>query len=311
MRRVIAACMIVTVVATTAFGADEGYVLPSELSISLPANGKVQAEWLAPPLPVAEVRKAGFAMQRFRLDRHLATWMLHDNRTITNLATGGAFTVARPINDFIWLRDGALLLAGEKALGIIVPPKAGPDVPAKVPEVQFQPVIPLPAQGCRLATDGKDAIFAYGYDPEVRGYALFKLLTGFAGWQRLFVTDEQIADACFDGTTLSVAAGRRIHRLKPGDQKSLCGFNHPLEAFTGLACSPEGGLFFSTARGVGVVNGATIEFVRSNRTQIEVRDRSLYLFMPESLGVMRLNNIRQLLQPATEGRTASGNRPPE
>lgn len=297
MKRVLIACMIVTAVATAALGADDGFAVPAELSLWLPANGAVPATWLAPPLPVAEVRKAGLAIQRFRLDRQMATWMLHDKRTITNLGTGVAFTVARPVNDFIWLRDGALLLAGEKALGIIAPLKAGQAMPAGVPEVPFQPVIPLPAQGCRLATDGMDAIFAYGYDPEVRGYALFRLLKGFAGWERLFVADGEIADACFDGTTLSVAAGRTIHRLRPGDRKSLGGFTHPRDAFTGVACTPDGRLFFSTDRGVGVVNGATIEFARSNRTHIEARDRSLYLFMPESLGVMRLDNVRQLFEP--------------
>lgn len=300
MKRVVTACMIVVSVATTVLGAGEGGVVAGELSIALPADGTVQAEWLARPMPVAEVRKAGFAMQRFRLDRQMATWMLHDNRTITNLDNGVAFTVARNIYDFIWLRDGALLIAAEKSLGIIAPLKRGEGVPAKVPEVQFQPVIHLPAQGCRLATDGMDAIFAYGYDPEVSGYALFTLLKGFAGWERLFVTDEQIADACFDGTTLSVAAGRTIHQLRPGDHNSIGGFKHPLDVFTGLACTPDGRLFFSTARGVGMINGATIELLRSNRTQVEARGRSLYLFMPESLGVIRLSNIQHLFNPAKE-----------
>lgn len=289
MKRVITACIIVAAAATaTALGAD----VPSELSLALPANGAVQAQWLAEPLPVAEVR--GFVPQRFRLDRKLATWILHNNRTITNLDSGVAFTVARNVNDFIWLQDGALLLAGEKALGIIAPLKAGEGAPIKVPEVQFQPVVHLPAQGCRLATDGKDAVFAYGYDPEVSGYAVFRLRKEFAGWQRLLVTAEQIADVCFDGTTLSVAAGRTIHRLRPGDPKSLSGFNHPLDVFTGLACTPDGSLFFSTARGVGAVNGAAIEFVKSNRIQIEARGSSLYLFMPDSLSVMLLSNIQQL-----------------
>lgn len=119
-----------------------------------------------------------------------------------------------------------------------------------MPEVQFQPLIPLPATGCRLATDGKEAIFAFGYDPEVNGHAVFRLLSGFAGWKRLFVASERITDVCFDGATLSVAAGRTIHRLRPGDQGSLEGFSHPGGDFTGVACSRGSGLFFSTARGM-------------------------------------------------------------
>ncbi len=285
----------ITAMVATVLSSVAGTACAGELLLSLPADGAVRAEWVSPPLPAAEARETGFGVQRFRLDRHLAPWVLHDGRTITSLATGAGFTTARPVRDFIWLADGALLLAGETSLGTLAPVKQGGEVPAKSPVVQFQPIIPLPVEGGRLAGDGKDGVFVFGYDPALRGHAVFRLARDFTGWQRLFVTGEPIADVCFDGTTLSVAAGRVIHRLRPGDPKSLAGSRHPLDNLTGLACSAEGGPFFATATGVGGAGGATVEFAKVRQAQIEARQGALYLFVPETLGVLRLGNAQRML----------------
>lgn len=293
MRLLITFCLFVST-ATAALGAADNFILPAELELVLPANGKVQAAWVAPPLATDEVAAARLTGQRFRLDRHAATWMLHGKKTITDLDSGHSFSLTRPINDFIWLDNGALFLAGETAIGIIPPLTADKAAAPEVPLVPFQPVVNLPAQQCMLATDGKDIIFAYGYDPQIKGYALFELLKGFSGWRKLFVAADKIADVCVDGQTLYIAAGRTVYRLRPDDNKAAVIFAHPLDNITGLACGTGCGPFYATARGIGAANG--LEFVKSNWTQVAVRGDALYLFMTESLGVLRLDGIHNLLE---------------
>jgi len=147
----------------------------------------------------------------------------------------------------------------------------------------------LPAPGLRLATDGRDALFAYGFNPELKAHTVFRLKDGFAGWQMLLVTAEPISGACFDGTLLSVAAGRTVHQVRPGERKSLAGFTHPSETITGLTCSSEAGLFYATAKGVGKVKEGLLQFASAEGAQIEAKGSSLYLFFPKSLGAMRLD----------------------
>lgn len=290
MRTLILAVFLI-VTATEAL-AEGGFTLPAELALALPRSGNVTAEWLLPPLATDEVKSAALSGQRFRLDRQGATWMLHDSQNLTNLVSGQALSLARPVKDFIWLDDGALFLASENALGIIPPPG-----PGKAPPLTpFQPVISLPAQQPLLATDGKDAIFAYGYDPALQGYALFELTSGFAGWRQLFAATDKISDVCVYGQTLYIAAGRNVYRLHRGDAKASVAFVHPLDNITGLACGSGNGPFFATARGVGVISGAGVEFIKSNWTQLETRGDALYLFMPESLGVLRLNHSDKLFE---------------
>ena len=102
--------------AVPAFCQNEDFVLPEWLTIVLPAGGAVQTEWIAPPLAKAQVRKAGFSGQKFRMDRQGAVWMAYNQKTLTNFASGIMFSLARPVNDFIWLDDGALFLTGDVSL---------------------------------------------------------------------------------------------------------------------------------------------------------------------------------------------------
>lgn len=197
--------------AVPAFCQNEDFVLPEGLTIVLPAGGAVQTEWIAPPLAEAQVQKAGFSGQKFRMDRQRAVWMAYNQKTLTNFASGITFSLARPVNDFIWLDDGALFLTSDVSLGFIPPLKKESPAPEGVPQFPFQPICSLPAEHCSLASDGKDEIFVYGYDRAAQTYAVFKLAQGFTGWQKIFVSDEKIAAVCVNGKTLYIAAGRIVY----------------------------------------------------------------------------------------------------
>lgn len=294
MRSLFVFCFLVVSMGL-AFGQSEDFALPKGLIIVLPKAGAVQAEWVAPPLAEAQVQKAGFSGQKFRMDRQKAVWMAHNQKVLTNLASGMTFSLARQLNDFIWLDDGALFIASENSIGIIPPLKKGQIVQKGVPQVPYQPICGLPAQHCSLASDGKDAIFVYGYDQATQTYAVFELLKGFAGWQKVFVSNEKIAAVCVDGKTLYIAAGRMVYKMRLEEKEASVVFVHPLDFITGIAYAPGTGLFYATYYGIGVVNGPGIEFIKCKGAQIEIKDKMLYVFMPESLGVMRLRNIERLV----------------
>lgn len=253
----------------------------------------MQAEWVAAPLAEAQVRKARFSGQRFRMDRQAAVWMAYNQKVLTNLASGMTFSLERQLNDFIWLDDGALFIVSLDSLGFIPPLKKGQIVEKGVPQVPYQPICALPAQRCALATNGKNAIFVYGYDQAAQAYAVFELLKGFAGWQKVFVSREKIGAVYIDGKTLYIAAGRTVYKMRLGEKGASVVFVHPLDFITGIVYAPGAGLFYATHKGIGVVDGAGIEFIKCNEAQIEIKNKMLYIFMPESLGVMRLRNIEQ------------------
>jgi len=276
-------------------GACDDFILPKGLTIFLPKDGAVQAEWVAPPMPESKVRKAGFINQKFLLDSRAAVWMSHNQKVLTNLASGMAFSIGRKINDFVLLDDGAFFIAGDASLGFIPPIRRESLEQTGVPQLPFQPICSLPAESCSLAADGKDGIFAYGRDPADRTFAVFELEKGFAGWRKVFVSGEKISGVCADGKTLYICAGRTIYRMRLGETEASVVFVHPLDFVTGIAYASAAGLFYATPNGIGIVSGAGLEFIKIRNAQIAVKNNMLYVFMPESLGIMRFKNIERLV----------------
>src|SRR5450759_868451 len=95
------------------YGQNEDFIMPKGLIVALPKSNTVKVEWVAPPLAKEQVDKAGFFDQKFRMDSQGAVWMLHNRKFLTNFASGAAFSVTRPVMDFIFMDDGALFIISD------------------------------------------------------------------------------------------------------------------------------------------------------------------------------------------------------
>lgn len=298
MGRIAAILLCVFLSSGTAFSQPAGqsadFALPKGLVLVLPKDGLVKAEWVAPPLAEARVRKSAIAFQIFRLGPKGAVWMGYNRKSLSNLASGMVFSLSGPLQDFIFLDDGALFILSDNALGLI-PPLDKERISPADPVLPFQPIVRLPAEKCAVASDGTNAIFVYGYMPQEKAYAVFELLKGVSGWQKVFVSGERISAVCAHAGVVYIACGRQVFRLKLGEKTIKAVFTHPLEFVTGLSYKPGTGLFYATARGIGLVSGAGVEFIKCPSPQIQVREDALYVFLPDSLGVMRLKNIDSLV----------------
>jgi len=281
------------VVTAHVWSKESDYVLPKELTIALPKDGSVAMRWVAPPLAEDKVRKAALTDIKFRVAPDGAVWMAYDKNTMTNLLTGMDVNLAAPLSDFIWLDDGALLISSKKTLGFI------PEL--KKDETPYQPICMVDIEGSSLASDGKKALFIYGRDGVTKGYAVYERIAGSGVWRKIFISKVRIAGVCVYGGKAYIAAGRMIYELSLNDKKARTVFAHPLDPLTGIAYSPDAGLFYVTGNGVGVVQNVAVEFIKCKGAQVAVKGNSLYLFLTDSLGVLRFDNIAGLTHPKPRG----------
>jgi hypothetical protein len=271
------------------------FALPKDLTMILPKDGSVKPEWVAAPLLGSSVAKANLTSLRFHMGKRGEVWMSYRSKFMSDLASGMTFSLSRPISDFVFFDDGALFIASDTALGFI-PPVNKEKISPKNLVFPFQPVCLLPAQRCSIASDGKNAIFVYGYEPATKTYGVFKLLKGFSGWSKVFVSDEKINSVFVNAGDLYIAAGRLVFKLHLGEKGAKIIFSHPKETVTDVVYLPGTGLFYATNSGGGlVVNGGALEFIRFRSAHIAIKDGKLYVFMPDSLGVLRLTNIEGLI----------------
>jgi len=270
------------------------YALPKGLLIVLPKDGSVKAEWIAPPLTNSQTRKVNLSNQKFRMDKRGAVWLAYNQKFLANLASGMVFSLARPMRDFIFLDDGALFIVSNTSLGFI-PPFKKEQISLNDPVLPFQPICALPLVECSIASDGQNRIYVYGYDPAAKNYAVFELLKGFSGWQKVFVSEENISSVCVTADGLYIATGRRIIKMGLSGKDAKIEFAHLSEFVTGVAYQRGIGLFYSTNSGIGLVGEVSLEFMKCPSPQIQIRDSKLYVFLPDSLGVLRFDNIERLI----------------
>lgn len=295
MRLFLSMILLLTAFAGEAWSQSSTRPVPKGMSIVLPADGSVKAEWVAEPLPEAQVRRSAIAFQKFLIDPKGAVWMASNQKSLANLVTGFSFSLASPVKDLVFLDDGALFIVHDTALGFIPPVDDG-KLSRKDPVLPFQPVLRLPVEKCMIASDGKTGIFVYGHEQATQTYAVFELLKGFSGWNKVFVSGEMITAVCADEGTLYIACRRKVYRLHLGEKELELVFVHPLDTVTGLVFKPGTGLFYATNKGIGVIAQGALEFIKCPSPQIAIKNNVLYVFLPDSLAELRLTGVEHLVQ---------------
>ncbi|MFH1063119.1 MAG: hypothetical protein V1747_09600 [Candidatus Omnitrophota bacterium] len=275
--------------------ADE-FALPKNLSIALPKDGSVKIEWIAPPLAENQVQKANLQQQRFHLDSRGAAWVCYNQKYLADFSSGLSFSLKQPIQDFVFLKDNALFLLTDKSLVTVALFSQDKLSYKPILELLFQPVCGLPLTQCGLIADPSGRMFIFGFDAKNRQYAVYQLLKDFSSWRKIFVSNEKIFCAAAQTDAVYIASGRMIFKipLKAKEAEKII-FSHPLETIQSLAYISGTGLFYATASGMGLVTEqGGLEFMKSQQPQTAAWQDQLYVFLPNSLGLLRLTNTNQL-----------------
>lgn len=272
------------------------YALPKNLSIALPKDGSVKLDWVAPPLLEKQVQKADLRQPVFHLDSRGAVWVCYNQQSLTDFSSGFSLGLKQTIQDFVFLKNNALFLLTENSLGTAVPWDKAEAVAGQISEVLFQPICGLPLTASGLFANDQEQLFIYGFDPKTRESAVYELLSDFSSWRKIFVSSERILAAAAGQDMVYIASGRMVFQvpLKP-EQKEKIIFSHPLDVITSLSFIQDSGIFYTTASAVGLVNEqGSLEFIKTERPQTAVWQNQLYVFLPNSLGVLRLADTKYL-----------------
>jgi len=276
-------------------GAEEDFQLPRDWSLALPIDGEVKAEWVAPPIREAMIRRSRIHQVYFQMDPRARVWMVVNGQGITDLSSGVSFTVGHPVRDLVFPKDGSFFILTDTTLGFI-PRFDVAKIDVQSPVLPYQPVARLPVEQGRAVLDGQGNIFVYGYENESKSYAVFALGKDFGSWQKIFSSPEKIAGVGIQGRVFYIAAGRNIFRMTLGEAAAPLVLTHPLDVITGVVYVDGAGLFYATPNGVGVVSGLGLEFLKCPAAQIRAGDNALFVFLPDSLGVLKIDHVRGLIR---------------
>jgi|GEM_PF-1195792 len=297
------------VLATVAAAAETGKTekkkyLPGAF-VLLPAKTKMKFEWTMAPRDKKNLAYAGDIKAQFSIDGGGNPWLSRDNDMLADMAKGFILRTGTQFKEFAFLDGGMLYLTEDKYLEFIAEPdkKSSPDKNGII-DVSLRPLASLPAKECSIFPGEGNILYLSGHDNEngtdgvyVLGGKGSVVKAGDKGsalcYREVFSAKKPITAVAGDGKRTYVAMGRMVVELADaagGGVKVF--FVHPTEDITGLAFSYRAGLFYSTASCVGYAgtNGC-IDFMKLPQPSILMRKNSLYVFIPDYFGVLKISNV--------------------
>lgn len=188
------------------------------------------------------------------------------------LATAGS----KPIEDFAWMSDGALVLLTQGRLAGLGPKG-----------VELGPATPAPDMRVRPA--GKNAAYIFGgaHEPANHDVYLFERTGRIA---KLFAAPGPVTAVAGDGKTSYVATERTLIRLAEGKPAKVV--LKTADPIISVDVAPQG-LFYATASSVGYLSraGVAYDFLRGAGGAVRVRGSALFLLLRDDGKVIRFKPI--------------------
>jgi len=294
--------LLLAAVSVSAGAPPAGAGFLQDFSIALPASSHVAARLIVPPPDEKSRGKMAWADVAFAVGPDDVVWFGHDGNTVINFSRDYLFRTDRIFTDIAVLTGGALLIAGRTDLGFV--PEVGlSPAGGRIPSVSVQPIFLLPVNDCRLSAGEKGVLYLFGTGRESRKEEVYlvrpepavpgrNVKLAVRTIRKIYVSTEKVSAVAGDGDETFIATGRLVFKVTSGRDALEPIFLHPSEEITDLALSLMHGLFYTTPSGVGYAGpNGKVEFIRAHNTSIRIAGGALYVFLKNSLAVVKVEGI--------------------
>jgi cytohesin len=268
------------------------------LLVALPMESGITVRWVYPPLEPAQVKKASLYDLRMGVDAAGAPWFGFKGDLLQCPEKALLCATSRPFTDFVFTETGSLIMATSTDWGYLAPSDKPMPLGKRPPTATYQPVATLPVPRARLFA-GQGSLFFAGQHPETGKYAVYALLRGDSdpagpiAYTPIFTSDEPITAVAGALHRVYIAVGDIVFQVSPLD-KTIVSTQRVAESVRQLACEHEL-LYYATYSRVGVMTDqGAMELMSATDPRIAVRDGTLYVALPETLGVLALDHAAGL-----------------
>lgn len=265
--------------------------------IVLPNRSSVAIEWLTAPISAKFFDETPNDVKSFVVDENKEAWVLSKQNRIHNLNQRFQMNIKEAYNMeegadsendsnlSSIAADGKIIMAKEQGkIGIVSLPVGFYDKEKKHKLIGFCPTYLTDEKNeyQKIYSSSESGIYLVGEN--LLGF----LPTGLQTVKPLAKLENAIDFVTGDGKNTFMAQGQNIYQLKDGKLDLYA--QHPSEDIRSLAWVSSVGLFYSTPTGAGFLGkNGTVPFLKVKDTLLFVRDKKLYVFMPENFGTLKLS----------------------
>lgn len=292
----------------------------SGVVIMLPAKTKLVFSWLMPPQESNGMKPDIEKNLQFAVDGKGTLWLGRDNDLIANFSRKHfMIKLDVPYREFVSMENGMLIFSTDKYIGFI--PGIGKNSPMgedRIMKVPFQPLVGLPEPESSIYAGDGDILYIKGFNAEngtdnvysFGGKGTLEQSTDKRAalcYKEIFSIKKHISAVAGNGKKTYVAMGRMIAEITKGMGKIRGFFVHPQEDITGMAYSEKSGLFYTTDSFVGYAGeNGPIDFIRAHKPRIVLKNNTLYVFMADNCGILKINNIDDMKKHDFKSKKKSG-----
>lgn len=251
-------------------------------------------DWVIPPSQGQLHGKAKTARLRFDVSPDGHPWFVDGvDRVLMSPTEELLVRTPGPFDDSVFLDGGAHLVCTDHYLAI---PHADDKEHRKtengVLQIQLQAFLKLDHGDCRLFSGGKNLLYIVQHNKTTGKDEVSTLRSGSgekAKAEKILSTNERITALAGDGEKTYFAMGKWIMELTRGDSKARI-FYTPDEPATGLAYSPETGVFYATKAHAGFAGrDFQMNFLTSPDPEIALRGDDVYIRLSGTLAVLKVS----------------------
>ncbi|MHB1457315.1 MAG: hypothetical protein ACYC0V_10410, partial [Armatimonadota bacterium] len=273
------------------------------ITLSLPAGSTMRARWICAPMDQAEVEKLNLYTSSFTIDSNAQPWLSRGSLALINPLKQQVFQLSQMYDSFACLDNGIMLFAAAGRLGFAVPPEKLTKDKSGLPIMNFQPITDIPISGYQISAGYGDCVYLHGRSttgesdvylikPEKLSGAL---KTRVRSTVKIFSTKERINAVAGDGIDTYIASDKLILKINESGGEISKVYLDPESDVSGLAYSPQSGLFYATDKNIGYIGpNGSIQLAAMSYGSICLRKGTLYLLMRDTLGILALENVGSL-----------------
>lgn len=281
-----------------------------EATFLFPKGIKISPKWVVPPMDAAQ-NGADFSMDD--AGNPVLGWQTSSAYTLLYPTKEYGVSLSPFVSDFLHLDNGVMLLVSENRVGIMVRPESKKFNEKKLPMGEFQPIVTFPVKSIDAIGKSGSTFYCAGMSTKTKRYSLYALRSlkggGVTDTELLYESDEPINAIGADTEGVYVAKGREVVRIAMKEGNTTTLYIHPSEKVIDIAPFKEGIIVGTATEAVYIGPKGTIEIVRSSGHRIAIRQDTLFLFFPKSLGILALDNLSEMgrfnlsVQPARSDKT--------
>lgn len=285
------ALILLSFLARSLNAAEESYSkLPDGALLVLPKDAA--SEWQILPGMLKKLHKAKLA---FGVGPNGKVCLAAAGRVFFYPELALTLTTKVPIQEFIWLAEGNMLVHTGNELGFL---KINEDRNSETLEekkkglLNFTPLFKLPYKQSRLFPGIGDFFYVVGRnETEKRNeISAWDLAGEKVPAKPLYATDAPISAVAGSPQKTYFATGRGVFVLEKGASASKAVYLHPREDIRDLVYHPDAGLFYTTDNAAGYIGEKEqFEFLVYPGVELRLRKKALYIRMGSvANGIMKV-----------------------